>query len=147
MTREEAIAVLEESKRQNEIMRDNPTTFWASYQIADGIKNTKRRIDALDAALTALRPVSREQVERIRGEWVAKHRHWGGFRRVTGVDDMGERRTITIDERCEYDDRYCSKCGKRSLYNFLNFCGYCGAPMTDEAVEMVMERVEALKDE
>lgn len=55
MTREEAIAVLEESKRQNEIMRDNPTTFWASYQIADGIKNTKRRIDALDAALAALR--------------------------------------------------------------------------------------------
>ena len=65
MTREEAIAVLEESKRQNEIMRDNPTTFWASYQIADGIKNTKRRIDALDAALTALRPVSREQVEKV----------------------------------------------------------------------------------
>ena len=93
---------------------------------------------------SALRPVSREQVERIRGEWVAKHRHWGGFRRVTGVDDMGERRTITIDERCEYDDRYCSKCGKRSLYNFLNFCGYCGAPMTDEAVQMAMERLEAL---
>ena len=65
MTREEAIAVLEESKRQNEIMRDNPTTFWASYQIADGIKNTKRRIDALDAALTALRPVSRGQVEKV----------------------------------------------------------------------------------
>ncbi len=61
-TREEAIAVLEESKRQNEIMRDNPTTFWAPYQIADGIKNTERRIDALDAALSALRPVSREQV-------------------------------------------------------------------------------------
>ena len=146
MTREEAIAVLEESKRQNEIMRDNPTTFWASYQIADGIKNTKRRIDALDAALTALRPVSREQVERIRGEWVAKHRHRGGFRRVTGVDDMGEQRTITIDERCEYDDRYCSRCGKQSPDNFLNFCGYCGAPMTDEAVEMLMERMEALKD-
>ena len=71
MTREEAIAVLEESKRQNEIMRDNPTTFWASYQIADGIKNTKRRIDALDAALTALRPVSREQIEKVwRGEWI-----------------------------------------------------------------------------
>ena len=97
-------------------------------------------------ALSALRPVSREQVERIRGEWVAKHRHWGGFRRVTGVDDMGEQRTITIDERCEYDDRYCSKCGKRSLYNFLNFCGYCGAPMTDEAVQMVMERLEEMRN-
>ena len=98
-------------------------------------------------ALKALRPVSREQVERIRGEWVAKHRHRGGFRRVTGVDDMGEQRTITIDERCEYDDRYCSKCGKQSPDNFLNFCGYCGTPMTDEAVQMVMERLEALKDD
>lgn len=98
-------------------------------------------------ALSALRPITREQVERMRGEWVAKHRHRGGFRRATGVDDMGEQRTITIDERCEYDDRYCSKCGKQSPDNFLNFCGYCGAPMTDEAVQMVMERLEARHEE
>lgn len=26
------------------------------------------------------------------------------------------------------------------------FCPICGAPMTDEAVEMVMERLEALND-
>ena len=55
MTREEAIAILKESKRQNEIMRDNPNTFWASHQMADGVKNTKKRIAALDFALTALR--------------------------------------------------------------------------------------------
>ena len=62
MTREEAIAVLAESKRQNEVMRDNPSTFWESHQMADGVKNAERRIAALDLALTALRPVSREQV-------------------------------------------------------------------------------------
>lgn len=28
MTQEEAIAVLAESKRQNEVMRDNPSTFF-----------------------------------------------------------------------------------------------------------------------
>lgn len=104
-------------------------------------------MEALAVAISALRPVSREQVERMRGEWVAKHRHRGGFRRATGVDDMGEQRTITIDERCEYDDRYCSKCGKQSPDNFLNFCGYCGAPMTDEAMQMVMEKMEALNNE
>ena len=27
-----------------------------------------------------------------------------------------------------------------------NFCPACGAPMTDEAVEMVMERLEALHE-
>lgn len=43
MTREEAIATLEESKRQNKIMIDNPTTFWASHQMADGVKNAKSR--------------------------------------------------------------------------------------------------------
>lgn len=102
----------------------------------------KHVVEALALAADALRPVSRERVERIRGEWVAKHRHRGGFRRVIGVDDMGEQRTITIDERCEYDDRYCSRCGKQSPDNFLNFCGYCGAPMTDKAVQMVMERME-----
>ena len=120
MTREEAIAELESIKQ---------------CQV-----DTRKEIEALDLAIAALRPVSREQVEQMRGEWVAKHRHRGGFRRATGVDDMGEQRTITIDERCEYDDRYCSKCGKQSPDNFLNFCGYCGAPMTDEAVQMVMKR-------
>lgn len=101
---------------------------------------------ALDFALSALRPVSREGVEKAwRGEWVKRHKHRGGFRRVKGFDDMGEQHEVTIDERCEYDDLYCSKCGKQSPDNFLNFCGYCGAPMTDEAVEMVMERLEKIK--
>lgn len=63
MTREEAINILSESKRQNEVMRDNPSTFWASHQMADGVKNAERRIAALELVLTALRPVSREQVE------------------------------------------------------------------------------------
>ena len=111
-----------------------------------GDDDINRLAEAMCIIGNALRPVSREQVERMRGEWVAKHRHRGGFRRVTGVDDMGEQRTITIDERCEYDDRYCSKCGKQSPDNFLNFCGYCGAPMTDEAVEMVMERINKMEE-
>ena len=131
MTREEAIAVLEESKRQNEIMRDNPTTFWASYQIADGIKNTKRRIDALDAALTALRPVSREKVEKVFGvKWEEE----------TYTTVSGRGRVI-------HSKKYtCSACGKANGRAKTNFCHHCGASQTDEAVEMVMERLGALKD-
>ena len=135
MTREEALEELERLLRHWDDLENGKRCFW-------GYDN-----EAVALALSFLRPVSREQVERIRGEWVTKHRHRGGFRRVTGVDDMGEQRIVTIDERCEYDDRYCSKCGKQSPDNFLNFCGYCGAPMTDEAVDMVMERMEALRDE
>ena len=115
MKREEAIKIFED---------------WAQCNYAP----TK---EAAQMALTAIRPISREQVEKVwRGEWVERHKHRGGFRRVTGMDDMGEQHEVTIDERCEYDDLYCSKCGKQSPDNFLNFCGYCGAPMTDEAVHL-----------
>ena len=136
MTLEEAIKLLKQYQGYDPMFPDGETLKHA-FDLTD---------ETVDTLLTALRPVSREQVERMRGEWVAKHRPRGGFRRVTGVDDMGEQRTITIDERCEYDDRYCSRCGKQSPDNFLNFCGYCGAPMTDEAVQVVVERLEALKD-
>ena len=124
MTREEAIAALKESKRQNEIMRDNPSTFWASHQMAEGVKNAKRRIEAFEIALTALRPVSREQVERMAGEW---------------VQDINKGPAVF----------YCSSCGESfeiHSYEFqkYRFCPFCMSPMTDEAVEMVMERLEAL---
>ena len=130
MTREETISILEESKRQNEIMRDNPSTFWASHQMAEGVKNAKRRIEAFEIALSALRPVRREQVEKVwRGEWNYSHK--------TKIDG--------------FDVVQCSKCGQEALTLALyvkngNFCPYCGAPMTDEAVQMVMERMEKLKN-
>ena len=122
MTREEAIVILEESKRQNEIMRDTPSTFWASHQMAEGIKNTKRRIDALDAALTALRPVSREQVEKVwRGEW----------KRIT--DPYGKLEV------------FLCKCGTQT-YGASNFCPHCGGAKTHEAVQMVMERINEIEE-
>ena len=84
---------------------------------------------ALKVALSALRPVSREQVENVwRGEW--------------NQDEHG--RVV------------CNRCGsiaaigtENALHNakkYDRFCFYCGAPMTDEAVEMVMERMEALDE-
>ena len=77
-------------------------------------------------ALKALRPVSREQVEKVwRGEW----------------EDMREA----------YKDvpkRRCSRCKNVFIGLDTPFCEVCGAPMTDEAVEIVMERwKEAVVDE
>ena len=94
MTREEAIDILAESKRQNEVMRDNPSTFWVSHQMADGVKNAETRIAALNLALSALRPVSREQVERL----------WPGCDRCKAAD------TAIAWER--WGHQYCSQCGR-----------------------------------
>ena len=128
MTREEVIAVLEESKRQNEVMRDNPSTFWTSQQMAGGVKNAERRIAALELALTALRPVSREQVEKVwRGEW-------------NNINPAVLKPGVSWVCRC-------AKCGCPQDYKH-NFCPNCGAAQTDEAVDMVMERwKEAVVDE
>ena len=72
----------------------------------------------------ALRPVSREQVEKVwRGVW--KH-----YLPPLGAGNI----------QCR-----CTKCGRTPDVE-TPFCAWCGAPMTDEAVEMVMERLEALTD-
>lgn len=75
-------------------------------------------------AAAALRPVSRERVEKVwRGEW-----------KPTEFPYMNE---------CED----CSVCGYRTPWGHgFRFCPACGAAQTDEAVQMVMERLEALKD-
>lgn len=79
-------------------------------------------------AAKALRPVSREQVEKVwRGEWMA------------------------LDE-CSNEGVYCKRC-KKKVYRieYANekmrspFCPACGAAQTDEAVETVMERLNGIK--
>ena len=90
-------------------------------------------IQALDLVLTALRPVSRERVEKVwKGEWMGSG---DGY----------------ADGELVYDTWTCSECGhvidEEDDPDMLpQFCPKCYAAMTDEAVEMVMERMEALKD-
>ena len=80
-------------------------------------------------AASALRPITREQreqVEKMRGKFFQ-----------AGIDDVAQ------------DTWRCSRCLAQEFGNIqgINFCPSCGAPMTDEAVDMVMERLEALRDE
>ena len=161
MTREEAIAVLAESKRQNEVMRDNPSTFWASHQMADGVKNAERRIAALDMALSALRPVSREQeLEAENKELKERIVNWRKYMTPTReqvekvwkgewIGDNDEK-VGTIDGS-PIKSSTCSVCGNWLVgsdeYDCSgHFCPACGRAMTDEAVQIVMERLEALHD-
>lgn len=81
--------------------------------------------ETVDTLLTALRPVSREQVEKVwRGEW------------IHAMPILGSG-----DEECR-----CSKCGNLVAFE-TDFCPHCGAPMTNEAVQMVMERMGKLHEE
>ena len=96
-------------------------------------------VNAEKAKIAALRPITREQVEKVwRGEWEWYDEEVGSP--LEGIErDWGWR---------------CSKCKVVLPDDFddpdnppaMRFCQWCGAPMTDKAVQMVMERLEALKD-
>ena len=81
-----------------------------------------KMIEALEMALSDLRGPTREQVEKMKAS-------------VTDVNDD--------DPWCDYG--HCTACGDYIMVD--NFCPVCGAPFTDEAVDMVMERLEVLKSE
>ena len=60
ITREEEIVYFESLLKRFEEMRETETSYW-------GKAHTETTIEATRLALTALRPVSKEQVERMRG--------------------------------------------------------------------------------
>lgn len=87
---------------------------------------SERYRDALGVALFALRPISREQVEKVwRGEWI----------------DNGERDSNGVPKPFAIS---CKRCGSSAGTSWMRFCPACGAPMTDDAVDMVMERMDEL---
>ena len=83
-----------------------------------GDREAARTYEIIRAGLNALRTPTREQVEKVwRGQWIDCSNGW-------------------MCSRCENDNTYAKP-----------FCPSCGAAMTDEAVDIVMKRLEALKDE
>ena len=92
-----------------------------------GETDTERIAEAMSIVGKTLRPVSREQVEKVwRGEW-------------NNINPAVLKPGVSWVCRC-------AKCGCSQDYKH-NFCPNCGDAKTDEAVEMVMERLEALRDE
>ena len=127
MTREEAIKWLEETIQDTD-------KYWESCSEALQ-KELDEQKQVFLLALSALRPITREQVEKVRGEW---------------IDIDGEK--VPVDKYGQtFGWAMCSACGEYLTASDEypctgHFCPNCGAPMTDKAVDMAMERLEALKD-
>lgn len=88
-------------------------------------EDVKEVYEMLKAGLSALRPITREQVEKAwRGEWI--------------IEDVGDG-----DRR-----KKCSLCNQpiSGWWGRDRFCANCGSPMTDEAVDMVMERISEMEE-
>ena len=120
MTREEAIIIIERVAHTE--------AKWPG---------TEDTLEALDMAASALRPVSREQITKI----------WSGC-------DACEIPCNNCESIYAWD-RYgkpqeCTGCPENGYKNYTpesQFCEFCGRPLTDEAVQMVMERwKEALEN-
>lgn len=107
ITREEAITNLEKLA----------ALFYTESEQSKMVDYSKI-IEALEFAAAALRPVSREQVEKV----------WRGCEKCNGAGEYS---------------RYAEILTKILL---AKYCPHCGRPLTDEAVDMVMERLEATND-
>lgn len=112
MTREEAITQLELLLKYCESMMTSEYPVW------------RRDCEALQMLIAALRLVTREQVEKMRGKW---------------IDARYSSKDVP---QCQ-----CSICGKKYIGLETDFCQYCGAPMTDKAVDILWKRLEAMQDE
>ena len=121
MTREEIIKAYEDAVVES------------GLAAAAGNEEAAKSYELFKAGLYALRPVSRERSEEAwRGDWIAVRPEFAGHDHIGGYK--------------------CSRCKAEAVLDcndeFVldNFCPRCGAAMTDEAVDMMMERLEALKD-
>lgn len=120
MTREEAIINLEKLIA---------LYYTASEQ--SKMVDYSKIIETLEFAAVSLRTPTREQVEKV----------WRGYLQyhgATGTDNLAVVK--------------CSRCGAK-IYEITvdlserKFCLCCGAPLTDEAVEIVMERINKMEEQ
>lgn len=145
MTREEAIKILEQrfdsSCRNNLFQNVEKLDYEDALWMAISALRSVSREQELEAENKGLKErivnwrkymaPTREQVEKVwRGEWI-----------IGEPDGLG----VPIHcNRCGWGSNHADQ-KKWMEYQGHIFCGRCGAPMSDEAVQMVMDRLEGLK--
>lgn len=128
MTKEEAIVRFEKQLTAAQAVLDSG--FGTNLGESDLLY--RRRKEMAEIALSALRPITREQVEKVFPGCLAckdgvLKLHIPAFRAMAICNQHMDHEAFDI----ELNGRFCLNCGR---------------PLTDEAVQMVMERWEAMKD-
>ena len=99
--------------------------FSNALSAAAGNEESARDYELLKAGLDALRGPTREQIEKVwRGKW-----------------ELVRRMAASIECKCPKCQRTVIFTGKPA-----NFCEKCGSAMTNEALEMVMERINKMEE-
>lgn len=90
-----------------------------------GKRQRQRAIELEKVKIEALRPITREQVKETKAVFFQP-----------GVEDVAQ------------DSYRCSHCYVQEFGDTrgINFCPHCGAPMTDEAVEILVKRMEEIRN-
>ena len=86
--------------------------------------------EVLVMAMKSLRPITRKQVEKMRGKYIPQV--------------AAENSILWGIEHAK-----CSVCGSIAITengNGPDFCCHCGSPMTDKAVDILWKRLEAMQD-
>lgn len=143
MTKEEAIKQIEKLKSYCEYMADSDESGAYLFDL-DG--------QALDLALSALRPVTREQVEEV---WkpckvcngkTTLYQHTNTTKLF--MNTFGKATTLVTE--CNGCPPYAVCCMKGISMNSafrISYCPECGRPLTDEAVETIMKRMEEMRND
>ena len=138
-------AALKSCKDRLEYLENAP-----SYRC--GKRQRQRAIELEKVKIEALRPVTREQVEKV---WkpckvcngkTTLYQHTNTTKLF--MNTFGKATTLVTE--CNACPPYADCCMKGISANSafrISYCPECGRPLTDEAVDMVMERLEELRDE
>ena len=137
MTRAEAIKQIESLFEHCEAMMTSDEPVWS------------QDCEALKVALFALRGPTREQVEKV---WkpckvcngkTTLYQHTNTTKLF--MNTFGKATTLVTE--CNACPPYADCCMKGISANSafrISYCPECGRPLTDKAVDMVMERLEAM---
>ena len=115
---------------REEIIKRLRTMKFAWALTADATPEAQETVawatEAINGAIKALKGPTREQVEKMRGE-------------IVETVENGRMKRVFSCCGCDFTSLTCWITPK--------FCPSCGAPMTDEAVDMVMERLEEMQND